>query len=286
LASFDQAEGLRRLLETPHSRVVTVLSALPEDEKSGMLANLGVSLARQGKNVLMVDARASGDSIGAWLNADFECTLLDVARQQRTMQDAIKIVSKGLSVTALSRYMPVSAGTATENSRRLSRAFDVAANRADLVLVDCDIDMNDAFPMASLDESDVVIQVSAHPDAIKAAYGLIKRLNARLGRRSYGIVVTGAGEAEAQLVYANMAKAASRYLAVPLHLVGHVPEDEHVRKAARLGRAVIDAFPLARASLAFSRLAEQVALSARSGLGWRQLAEMGQASPSVGSGVA
>lgn len=275
MARFDQAEGLRRMLEGPKPRVVTVLSALREDEKSGMLANLGVSLARQGKNILMVDARATSNSIGAWLNANPEQTLLDVARQQRTMQDAIKIVSSGLSVAMLAKYVPVSPGVPTENSRRLSRVFDVAVNRSDLVIVDSEIDINDAFPLASLDESEVVMQVSANPTTIKTAYGLIKRVNSRIGRRSYGIIVSGATEKEAKLVYTNMAQAASRYLAVPLHFVGYVPEDEHMRKAAHLGRSVIDAFPLAGASLAFYRLAEQVALTARSTLSLQGLPEIG-----------
>jgi flagellar biosynthesis protein FlhG len=275
LARFDQAEGLRRMLEGPKPRVVTVLSALREDEKSGMLANLGVSLARQGKNILMVDARASSNSIGAWLNANPEHTLLDVARQQRTMQDAIKIVSSGLSVAMLAKYAPVSSSVPTENSRRLSRVFDVAVNRSDLVIVDSEIDINDAFPLASLDESEVVMQVSANPTTIKTAYGLIKRVNSRIGRRSYGILVSGATEKEAKLVYTNMAQAASRYLAVPLHFVGYVPEDEHMKKAAHLGRSVIDAFPLAGASLAFYKLAEQIALTARSTLSLQGLPEIG-----------
>ncbi|GGC92272.1 flagellar biosynthesis protein FlhG [Undibacterium terreum] len=275
MARFDQAEGLRRMLEGPKPRVVTVLSALREDEKSGMLVNLGVSLARQGKNILMVDARASADSIGAWLNANPEQTLLDVARQQRTMQDAIKIVSSGLSVAMLAKYAPVSSSIPTENSRRLSRVFDVAVNRSDLVIVDGEIDINDAFPLASLDESEVVMQVSANPTTIKTAYGLIKRVNSRIGRRSYGIIVSGATEKEAKLVYTNMAQAASRYLAVPLHFVGYVPEDEHMKKAAHLGRSVIDAFPLAGASLAFYRLAEQIALTARSTLSLQGLPEIG-----------
>ncbi|MES2071555.1 MAG: antiactivator of flagellar biosynthesis FleN protein [Pseudomonadota bacterium] len=275
MARFDQAEGLRRLLEGPKPRVVTFLSALREEEKSSMLVNLGVSLARQGKNILMVDARATSSSVGAWLNANPEQTLLDVARQQRTMQDAIKIVSSGLSVAMLAKYAPVSSSIPTENSRRLSRVFDVAVNRSDLVIVDSEIDINDAFPLASLDESEVVMQVSANPTTIKTAYGLIKRVNSRIGRRSYGILVSGATEKEAKLVYTNMAQAASRYLAVPLHFVGYVPEDEHMKKAAHLGRSVIDAFPLAGASLAFYKLAEQIALTARSTLSLQGLPEIG-----------
>lgn len=275
MANFDQAEGLRRMLEGPKPRVLTFLSALRENEKSGMLINLGVSLARQGQQVLMVDARSSQNSIGAWLNANADQTLLDVARQQRTMQDAIKVISSGFSITMLSKYATVSTSLPAENFRRLSRVFDVAVNRSDVVIVDSEIDLNDAFPLASLDESEIVMQVSANPTTIKTAYGLIKRVNNRIGRRSYGILVSGSTEKEARLIYTNMAQAASRYLAVPLHFVGYVPEDDHMKKAAYLGRSVIDAFPLAGASLAFSRLAEHFSLAARSTFGLQKIPNLG-----------
>ncbi|MES2741947.1 MAG: antiactivator of flagellar biosynthesis FleN protein, partial [Pseudomonadota bacterium] len=48
---FDQAEGLRRMLAGPTPRVVTFLSATPQDDKGAMLVNLGASLARAGNDV-------------------------------------------------------------------------------------------------------------------------------------------------------------------------------------------------------------------------------------------
>jgi flagellar biosynthesis protein FlhG len=280
LANFDQAEGLRRMLAGPKPRVLSFLSVLKDDEKSGMMVNLGVSLARQESQVLVVDARSTANSVGAWFNARNDRTLLDVAKQQRTMQDAVKLVASGLSVTMLSQEKVQSAGISAENARRLSRVFDLAVHRSDLVIVDADIDADDAFPLASLDDSELVIQVSSDPVAIKAAYGMIKRMSTRLGRRSFNILISGASEKEAALIYSNMAQAASRYLAVPLHFAGYVPEDDCVRKAAHLGRSVIDAFPKAHASIAFSRLAERFAANARAVLCAERVPEFG-----VGLGI-
>jgi flagellar biosynthesis protein FlhG len=80
-------------------------------------------------------------------------------------------------------------------------------------------------------------------------------------------LVTGASEAEAKVVYDNMSAAASRYLAVQLTSMGSVPADEYLQRAARLGRAVVDAFPLAGASVAFRQLAGRFAMSAMPQLG-------------------
>jgi flagellar biosynthesis protein FlhG len=115
--------------------------------------------------------------------------------------------------------------------------------------------------------SEIVVQVSTSAASITNAYALIKRLAQQHGRRPFGILVTGASEAEARVVYDNMATAATRYLAVTLTSMGSVPADEYLQRAARLGRAVVDAFPLAGASVAFRRLAGRFALAPRPQLG-------------------
>ncbi len=84
----------------------------------------------------------------------------------------------------------------------------------------------------------------------------------QFGRRPFGVLVTGADEQRgASWCSDNMAQAANRYLAVELHSFGSVPADDHLKRAARLGRAVVDAFPLAGASVAFRRLAGRLAPS-------------------------
>jgi flagellar biosynthesis protein FlhG len=103
-----------------------------------------------------------------------------------------------------------------------------------------------------------VIQVSSDPSAIKSAYGLIKRMSARLGRRSFSILVSGVSEKEAMLIYTNMAQASQRYLAVPLNFIGYVPDDEFVRRAAHQGQSVIDSFSESALFYGFFQLAERL----------------------------
>jgi flagellar biosynthesis protein FlhG len=146
-----------------------------------------------------------------------------------------------------------------DEGRRLAKAFDVLVKQTGIVLVDGEFD-GDAFPVPLMASSEIVVQVSNSATSIKNAYMMIKRLNHELGRRPFGILVTGASEAEARVVYDNMAHAASRYLAVNLVSMGSVPADEYLQRAARLGRAVVDAFPLAGASVAFRQLAGRFAM--------------------------
>lgn len=262
---FDQAEGLRRMLAGPKPRIVTFLCATPEDDKGAMLVNLGASLARAGNDVLIVDACEHDYGVAQRLGVDHGASLLQVARQECGLNQVIHQVPQGFGVASMARGK--SARTGPDEARRLAKTFDVLARQTGIVIVDAEFGSDDSFPVPVMASAEIVVQVSTSAASIKAAYSLVKRLSQQLGRRPFGILVTGASEAEAKVVYDNMSSAASRYLAVQLVSMGSVPADEYLQRAARLGRAVVDAFPLAGASVAFRRLAGRFALSGMSQLG-------------------
>lgn len=255
---FDQAEGLRRMLAGPKPRIVTFLSATPEDDKGAMLVNLGASLARAGNDVMIVDACEHDYGVAQRLGVDRGGSLLQVARQECALNQVIHQVPQGFQVASMVRRAGGKIGQ--DDTRRLAKTFDVLVKQAGIVIVDGEFSDDDSFPLPIMDNSEIVVQVSATAASITSAYALVKRLSQQLGRRPFGILVTGASEAEAKVVYDNMATAATRYLAVQLSSMGSVPADEYLHRAARLGRAVVDAFPLAGASVAFRRLAGRFAI--------------------------
>jgi flagellar biosynthesis protein FlhG len=274
----DQAEGLRRMLAGPRPRIFTFLSALPDEEKNAMLANLGASLVRAGSDVLLLDARAAASSIAARLDAPRRASLLDVARQEGRMNELVQSMPQGFGVTRLAhatmqaRARLQAAAKDDLLMRRLGQAFGALAKEHDIVLADGELGPDDEFALPALASGEIVVQVSNNADAIKAAYAMIKRLTASLGRRPFSVLVSGVGEQEAKIVYDNIARAASRYLATEVGFLGSVPADEHVGRAARLGRSVVDAFPLAGASLAFRKLAGRCAMADVPSMGGMRMA--------------
>ncbi|MDC8759336.1 MinD/ParA family ATP-binding protein [Janthinobacterium fluminis] len=257
---FDQAEGLRRMLAGPRPRIVTFLSATPQDDKGAMLVNLGASLARAGNDVLLLDAGAGANGVAARLGVAGGASLLDVARQRCALNEVVHQVPQGFGVATMAPRG--AAAPQADEARRLAKTFDVLVKQSGIVIVDADVDDDGGLPLPAMGSAEIVVQVSNSATSIKAAYCLIKRLNHEFGRRPFGILVTGASETEAKVVYDNMAQAASRYLALNLTSMGSVPADEYLHRAARLGRAVVDAFPLAGASVAFRELAGRFARSA------------------------
>jgi len=268
---FDQAEGLRRMLAGPKPRVVTFLSATASDDKAAMLVNLGASLAQSGNDVMIVDACQRRDgatrSVARHLEMERHVSLMQVARQECALNQVVQQAPQGFQVALLARDGVVPR-TGSVELRRLAKAFEVLVKgQSGIVIVDGELNREGGFAVPVLADSEIVVQVSNSATSITNAYALIKRLAQEFGRRPFGILVTGATEAEAKLVYDNMASAASRYLAVTLSSMGSVPADEYLHRAARLGRTVVDAFPLAGASVAFRRLAGRFALPGMTQLG-------------------
>jgi flagellar biosynthesis protein FlhG len=268
---FDQAEGLRRMLAGPRPRIVTFLSATPDDDKGAMLVNLGASLARAGNDVLIVDACEYEYGVAQRLGVDPTVSLLQVARQQYALNQVIHPAPQGFSVVSMGRcqpdyrkempFDPATPFADTPDGKRLAKTFDVMVKQTGIAIVDGEFSDDGSFPLPVMADSEIVIQVSTSAASITNAYSLIKRLSQQLGRRPFGVLVTGASEAEARVVYDNMSAAATRYLAVTLNSMGSVPADEYLQRAARLGRAVVDAFPLAGASVAFRQLAGRFTLA-------------------------
>ena len=265
---FDQAEGLRRMLAGPKPRIVTFLSATPHDDKGAMLVNLGASLARAGNDVMIVDACEHEYGVAQRLGVDQGASLLQVARQECGLNEVIHQVPQGFGVASMAHR---GGGRARmggpDEARRLANTFDVLVKQTGIVIVDGEFGPDDSFPVPVMASCEIVVQVSTSAESITAAYSLIKRLSQQFGRRPFGIIVTNASEAEAKVVYDNMSSAASRYLAVQLTSMGSVPADEYLQRAARLGRAVVDAFPLAGASVAFRQLAGRFAMAGMPQLG-------------------
>lgn len=249
------------MLAGPKPRIVSILSATSEEEKSAMLVNLGASLAQAGSDVLLLDASRATRGIASHLKLAHGATLMEVARQERALNEVIQPTAQGFNVALLGREPGRSPAPDAAQASRLSSVFNLLARQAGIIVVDAELGADDAFPVTEMAASEIVVQVSSSAASIKSAYGIIKRLNAQLGRRPFSVLVTGATDKEAKVVYENMAQAASRYLAVQLNSMGSVPADEHLKRATRLGRSVVEAFPLAGASVAFRRLAGRFALA-------------------------
>jgi flagellar biosynthesis protein FlhG len=257
---FDQAEGLRRMLAAPKPQLVSVLSAVNATETNALLLNLCASLAQAGNSVLLVEARSKPGVSLAVPGAEAP-SLLQAVRKQCTPAQAVRTLPQGFSIACLTRSISQALLPDAEKCR-LAMLFDAMATEADITVLDTDWSGESGLLLSAMAAGDIVVQVGDSAHSIKEAYSLVKRVSGCMGRRPVGVLVTGVNEARERVVFDNMAQASRRYLALELQSLGSVPRDDHLARANKLGRSVIDAFPLARASVAFRKLASRFARGA------------------------
>src|SRR5690606_24911679 len=99
--AYDQAEGLRRMAAGVKPRVFTFLSAATPEEKQGMLVNLAASLMRVGSDVTIVDACRSERSITHRMGIQTEASLIEVARGERALAQALHATQPGFQYAVL-----------------------------------------------------------------------------------------------------------------------------------------------------------------------------------------
>ena len=252
----DQAAGLRRLMATPKPRVVSIISASATQDQPRMLTNLAASILGQGSDVLIL--HASQDSREASYGIDKLPALLNVANTESSLQDAIKSSNYGYSLSKLMQKHQIKEVLDSHTGNELNRIFNDLAGQYEIVLVDATLNNEHLLPLKTLNEGEILIQLTRNPESIKHAYTLIKQICSQLGRRSFGIIVGDATDAQAQMVFRNISQVARRFMQIELEFFGAIPLDDHLNRAAKLGRSVIDAFPLATASTAFKQIAQRL----------------------------
>ena len=153
---FDQAEGLRRMLQGPRPRIVTFLSATPEDDKGAMLVNLGASLAQLGNEVLIVDACERDYGVARRLGLNRAANLAAVARQEFGLNQVLHAVPQGFAVASLGRPL------GGNDARRLAKTFDVLVGQAGIVMVDGELGPDGEFPLPLMASSEIVVASPSH----------------------------------------------------------------------------------------------------------------------------
>jgi flagellar biosynthesis protein FlhG len=194
----DQAAGLRRLLGRPSLRIVTFAAGSIGVGKSVAVANLAASLARQGREVLVVDENTE-DGIAAYYGVFARYDLQQVIDREKSRSEVILSVAPGIRVLPAARVVKQLARLSDAEQRILLDCLTEIRPPADVVLVDASLDHPLGFSPLGLAAHETVIVVSPNSAAITEAYALIKKVSLGYARRTFRILVNKARAArEAQ----------------------------------------------------------------------------------------
>lgn len=251
----DQAAGLRRLFGREQSRIVTFTAGSAGVGKSIAVANLAAALARQGKEVLVLDENTERN-VASLYGAVARYDLHHVINREKPLSDVLLTVAPGVRVLPAARAVGKLGKLNTIQQETLLNSLSAMDRPADVILVDTSLDHPLGFSPLGLAAHDTVVVISATGASITEAYALIKKVSLGYSRKHFRILVNKVrGGDEAEAIHGNIAQVTRSRGLARLDYAGHVPLDEHLRQASRLCQSVVGLFPDAPSAKAFRILA-------------------------------
>jgi len=256
---MDQAAGLRRMAQPHPVRVIAVTSGKGGVGKTNVSVNLSVALADTGKQVMLLDADLGLANVDVLLGLHPDCNLSHVIDGERTLEEVIVKGPSDIMVVPAASGIKRLAELNTMENAGLIRAFSELNQDVDTLVIDTAAGINDSVTSFSRAAQEVVVVVCDEPASITDAYALIKVLGNDYGIQHFRVLANQVQSVqEGRTLFSKISRVTERYLDVTLEFMGVVPHDDYLRKAVQKQRAVVQAYPRSRSSMAFKTLAQKV----------------------------
>ena len=254
----DQASSLRRMNQSRLIKVIAVTGGKGGVGKTNVTLNTAISLAQQGKRVMVLDADLGLANVDVLLGLRVEKNLSHVLSGECTLDEVLVEGPYGIKIApASSGSQSMTELTPTEHAG-LIRAFSELQSQIDVLIVDTAAGISDMVLSFSKASQDIMMVVCDEPTSLTDAYALIKILNKEHGVFRFKIVANMVRSMrEGDELFSKLTKVTNRFLDVALELVAVIPFDENVRKSVRKQKAIVEAFPTSPAAMAIRRLAKK-----------------------------
>lgn len=256
----DQASSLRRMNQSRLIKVIAVTGGKGGVGKTNVTLNTAISMAQQGKRVMVLDADLGLANVDVLLGLRVVKNLSHVLSGECTLDEVLVEGPHGIKIApATSGSQSMTELTPTEHAG-LIRAFSELRSQIDVLIVDTAAGISDMVLSFSRASQDILVVVCDEPTSLTDAYALIKILNKEHGVFRFKIVANMVRNMrEGQELFSKLTKVTDRFLDVALELVATVPFDENIRKSVRKQKAIVEAYPTSPAAIAIKKLAQQAA---------------------------
>lgn len=256
----DQAEGLRRLLAHDQQRVIAFVSGKPRTGQTSAVLNLAFACARQGKNILIIDEGIGEHSASQRLGRLPGRELSHVLRGETSVATLLHSYSNSIQVLSAREGLRRLANLDVSGQERIARQLATLPHRPDLILLDLAADRSRLTFSALAAADDIIAMITPDRTAITQTYAFIKQLALEYGQRRLHLLASKVkDDAEADAVYSNMLEAAHRYLHARLACLSPIVIDDALKRANKLGKLVMEAFPESASTSAYRTIAQTIA---------------------------
>ncbi|WP_339671600.1 MinD/ParA family protein [Dasania marina] len=238
-------------------RVIAICSGKGGVGKSSIAVNLGITLAKQGFRVCLLDADTGLANVNILLGVQPQYSLEHVLYGAKAIEDVMVTAPHNLKIIPGANGISECATLHPRQQLRLTRELARIEHDFDYLLIDNAAGIADASLdfIAAAQYSLVVI--TPEPTSLTDAFSLIKLLKRRQGCILFRVVVNMCeGSNEGRSIFGRFAAAVEKYIGVELQYLGYLPRDESVRAAVTLQNPVAMFPDTDPSSQSFIRLAQ------------------------------
>lgn len=245
--------------ESVRTRVMSVTSGKGGVGKTHLVSNIAISLAKQGRDVLVVDADLGLANIDVVLGLEVRRTLHDFLEGRNSLEELIVEGPEGVRIIPASSGVESILQLTAQERLYLLQAIEELAAQYDYLIIDTPAGIGSDVLSFNGASSEIVCVITPEPTSLTDAYALIKVLSRRFGERLIRIIVNEvADERQAEATFNRFHSVVQQYLRVELSYLGWVPNDPVVSQAVRQQRAFTLEYPSSKASRAVARIAGEI----------------------------
>ncbi len=227
--------------------------------KSTITANMAVSLAQQGKKVLILDGDLGMGNIDIMFGMRSSLTIMDVLSGKCEMSDVIQEIHPNIQL------IPGGSGilelqNLNEVQKRVLLDQVTGLNlKADYMIVDTAPGIGDNVLYLNTAVHDINVVLTPDPSSMADSYALIKVLNKYHKETRFSVIANHVkDEKEGLALFKRISDVASKFLFVSLDYKGFIPSDLILSRATRSQQLIMQTAPNSPSAKSIQALAEKI----------------------------
>lgn len=259
---LDQAESLRRLVkekdvQATKAKIITVTSGKGGVGKSNFVVNLGISLQKQGKKVLIFDADIGMGNDDVLMGVYPRFNVFDLIKGK----DIDEIIIKGpCGISLLPGGSGLNQIEDLEEWQRNSFLSKLEGlNGYDYILMDTGAGVNRSVLAFIACSEELIIITTPEPTSLTDAYSLIKATNHFKIKNSAKVVVNRAfSKKEGEQTFTKFKRAVDRFLSINIQYLGCIMDDRRLVQGVREQVPFILTYPNCEAAKCIEEIARKL----------------------------
>jgi|GEM_PF-64033 len=236
------------------TEVIAVSSGKGGVGKTTLTVNMGIAMARQGRNVCLFDADTNLANINILLRETPLYTLQHVLDGEKTMAEIV-VRSHGISLVPGASGITDFSTLGQRAQLRLLRALSELEHQYDVILVDTSAGIHDNVLDFIQAAQQMIVVVTPEPTSLTDSFSLLRMLRKRQYRKRINVVVNQTeSELGARQVFKRFSAAVAKYIGYHPAYLGYVSRDPLVSSAVCSQVPVRVYRPQTLASICFDRL--------------------------------